>query len=361
MRPSGFVTRFAGWPPAAARLVLAGLAALMLYGAAIGLVPGLAPPLPPSLAATGDDPQASDAALYGAIAARVAGGEGYYAAAVAEHRLRDYPLKPFVTVRPPTLATLQAGLGMAGAGLLLALLVAVALVVLARRLETALPGGRRWIVVLALVAVGISFALLPVFVVWHEAWAAVLIVLSLACRSPRRYGVGLLVGLLAVAIREIALPYLLVMAVLAALEGHRREALAWFLAILTACGLLAAHAAMVAAATLPTDLASQGWLRAAGWPFVVTTIRNCTALAFLPLAAAGVLVPVCLLGWAAWAAPLGNRIALLLLGYAGAFLAFGRPENFYWGLLVAPLVLAGLAFAPAALADLWRAAFTGRR
>lgn len=351
-----FRTRFAAWRPAAARVVLAVLAAWVLYGAALGLVPGLAPASPTAVTAPGETPGGTDVALYRAIAERVSQGESYYAAAAAEHRLRDYPLKPFVTVRPPTLALLQARLGPGGAGILLDLLVVIALVVLARRLETALPGGRRWIVVLTLASLGLTFALIPLFVVWHEAWAAVLIVLSLACRSPRRFGASLALGLLAVTLRELVLPYLMVMATVAWWEGNRREAACWLGAILVASGLLAGHAAMVAASTLPGDLSSQGWVRIAGWPFVLAMIQACTVLTFAPMAVVGILAPACLVGWAGWASPLGNRVAFLLGGYTCAFMAFGRPENFYWGLLVAPLFLAGLAFVPAALADLWRAA-----
>src|SRR5690606_27602468 len=42
--------------------------------------------------------------LYQAINERIAAGEGYYDAALDEQRARGFPTKPFVTVRPPTLA-----------------------------------------------------------------------------------------------------------------------------------------------------------------------------------------------------------------------------------------------------------------
>jgi hypothetical protein len=34
----------------------------------------------------------------------------------------------------------------------------------------------------------------------------------------------------------------------------------------------------------------------------------------------------------------------------------GRPDNFYWAIMLAPLLPIGLAFAPAALRDLIRSA-----
>ena len=42
--------------------------------------------------------------LYQAINERIAAGEGYYDAALDEQRASGFPTKPFVTVRPPTLA-----------------------------------------------------------------------------------------------------------------------------------------------------------------------------------------------------------------------------------------------------------------
>jgi hypothetical protein len=39
----------------------------------------------------------------------------------------------------------------------------------------------------------------------------------------------------------------------------------------------------------------------------------------------------------------------------------GRGDNYYWGMVVAPTLLVGLAFAPAALRDLWQASELGRK
>jgi hypothetical protein len=35
-------------------------------------------------------------------------------------------------------------------------------------------------------------------------------------------------------------------------------------------------------------------------------------------------------------------------------MVFGRPENFYWGLITAPILAVGLCFAPRAIGDLVR-------
>lgn len=355
-------TRFAAWRPGFARALLGLLAALVVYGAAFGPVPkpgapasGIAAPADPDRLAPGD-PENYDFALYRAIAQRISEGQGYYAAAVAEHRRRSYPLKPFVTVRPPTLAFIQGRLGEANAALLLAGLVGATLIALAARLPKLLPLGRTWMAILGLAALGLAPALIPVFVLSHEAWAAALIALSLACRSADRFRFSLVLGLLAVGIRELALPYLAVMAVLAWWEGGRREAVAWLAAIALSAGALAVHAATVAAYTQAGDLASPGWASAAGWPLVLTMMRESSFLVALPMPAVAALVPLCLVGWASWGTALGDRGALLLGGYVCAFMVVARPDNVYWGGLIAPLLFVGLAFAPRALRDLWRAA-----
>jgi hypothetical protein len=43
-------------------------------------------------------------------------------------------------------------------------------------------------------------------------------------------------------------------------------------------------------------------------------------------------------------------------GYGVAFMLFGRANNFYWGFIVTPAFLVGLAFLPRALSDLVSAA-----
>src|SRR5690606_12052207 len=52
--------------------------------------------------------------LYQSINRRLTAGEGYYEAALAEQRASGFPTKPFVTVRPPTLAWSSLVLGLEG-------------------------------------------------------------------------------------------------------------------------------------------------------------------------------------------------------------------------------------------------------
>ena len=342
-------TRFAGWRAWPARLALAGLAALVVYGLVLAARPG-------TLVVQNVPPEQSDLVLYRAIAARVAAGENYYAAATAEQRAEGYPLRPFVTVRPPTLATVQATLGPIGSRLLLCGLAGLTWVAFRRRVGATLAAGGIVTGASALSVAGLLPLLNAALPYWHDAWAGALILLSIALRSRERWTLAVLAGLLAVAMRELALPYLGAMAVIALAEGNRREAGAWAAAILASAVMIAAHAGMVGAYVTDLDRASPGWGAAGGWTFILSMVLNSTVMVLAPAWAVALVVPLCLLGWAAWPGPLGARGALVLGGYACAFLVIGRADNTYWGMMLGPLLLPGLAFVPGALRDLVAAA-----
>ena len=210
-------TRFAGWRLLPARAVLLALAALVLVGLVLA-----ARPIPPERF-TSADPMKTDGALYGAVAARIAAGEGYYDAAVAEHRARGYPLRPFVTVRLPTLASMLAGLGPFWAALLLNLLVVATITAAAMRLRESVATLPAQLAATACAAAGAIMLAQADFVVWHEVWAGLLVALSLACRTERRFAASLACGFAAVAIRELAAPYLAVMAVAGWYAGQPRH------------------------------------------------------------------------------------------------------------------------------------------
>lgn len=362
-------TTFADWPAIRARLLLAGLAVLILVGL-------LAAQAPEPAGVYSADPHRTDQALYGAVIARMETGEGYYPAAVAEHRARHYPLRPFVTVRAPWLARLEAGIGLPAASLLLRGLVVATLVAFGSRLGRALPSPATRVAGVLLATGAIGFSAMPAFTMWHEAWAGLLIALSLACRSERRWAASVLLGLGAALIRELALPYLLVMLAFALRDGRKRdscqreglhwkgfhresfhwEAWAWAGAVLLVASALGWHAACLDPLVSALDPASPGWVAGGGWGLVLRMLDSSTVLGTLPLPLIAGLAPLALLGWAAWPGPTGQRGAVLLAGFALAFTVIGRASNVYWGMLLGPLLPIGLVWAPFALADLARAA-----
>ena len=69
-----------------------------------------------------------------------------------------------------------------------------------------------------------------------------------------------------------------------------------------------------------------------------------------------IFVILTMVGWAGWRSPAGALGTLFYGGYGTAFMIAGRPENYYWGVMIVPALLIGLAFAPRALVSLVRAA-----
>ena len=366
--------RFAHWPRGLARTTLASLIFLMLL-TALGSGPAPIPVVrtlsaPASAqrpaaalqssarpAAAGPDDN-HDLQLYRTILARVRSGDGYYRAAVEEQRRDDYPVIPGLTVRLPTLAWLGAAVGDRGLTVLRLLLLAALLLAGWRRLAEVPGGPDRRPIALGLMVVGCAGVLGAAYDVFHEVWAAQLLALSFLLHRPERgqWRGAWLAAALGLAVRELVLPYVLLMAVLAAWHGRRGEALAWAgLIVLFLLGL-AVHLQLVGAQVHPGDPTSPSWLAFKGIPGLVHKIRNSSVLVRLPAGMTGPFVVLALLGWAGWRTPLGLTGLLLSGGYALAFAIAGRDNNLYWGLVITPILFMGLAFVPIALPSLWRAA-----
>lgn len=308
------------------------------------------------LMAPGDKPRPSakpakgDWALYLTIVERVRGGEGYYPVALDEQRRNNYPTRPFIAVRPPTLAYIEAALAneLAQRAALMTL-AAAAVGAWMWRLRALGLSRVELAAGLLLLGTGATIGFGSKAYLFHEDWAGLLMALSLALRRPGAWRVSLAVGLLAVFVRELAAAYLVAMAALAWRDGDRREAAAWLSALgLAGLGLMF-HASQVHAYSQPRDPQSQGWAKVGGWWFVLKTMRwNAVLLSLHPFVTA-ILAPFAVLGLAVWRGPLGDRVALVVLGYCVAFLVIGRPENSYWGMLIAPLWPLGLLVAPRAV------------
>jgi len=319
-----------------ARRLLPILAALLL--AVLGLMTGAER----ERAAPTSGP--TDLGLYAYAASAAAHPATYYARVIVEQRREGYELKPFLVVRPPALSFILAALQTDALRRLAVIALALAALAawwwrLAREGVSPLP---RAFDVIAL-ATGALFAVAPQAPYLHEVWAGLLISLSLALRREDRFGLAVALGLAAALIRELAAPYLVVMATTALLGRHWREAAAWALALALFAAALAWHAHLVDVLVLPTDRAGAGWLKLSGWPFVLHAAQWNAVLAASPAWLAAVAVPAALAGAANWTTSLGRRLAAVLMIYVLAFTVIGRPENFYWGLMFAPLLPLGFA------------------
>jgi hypothetical protein len=364
--------RFARWPRAGARMLLAVLALLLLLSALVPIAASDAPEAatradapgstiaPSAIPAKAKPKRDEDLALYDRIAARVGRGENYYAVATDEQRRGDYPVRPGLAVRLPTLAYAEAALGPAGMQVAAWALVLAVLAAWYRRFGAEPGGAAHRLMATALLVPGCSLALSGTYLVVHEIWAGLLLLLSFGLhrpgREPGQWLASLAVAALALAIREQALPFVLLMATMAFWHGDRRQGAAWALLALLFVAALAVHLAQVAPHVLPTDRASPSWLALRGLSGWLSDVVLSGSLQFLPHWLAGPLAVLMVLGWAGWRSSAGTFGTLLFLGYAVLFMIAGRANNFYWGAVIAPGLYTGLAFLPMALTSLWRAA-----
>lgn len=342
-----YTTRFADCPRWLARLLLAAMAVAVFASSA-------SPVSVPHRAMGG---AMSDVQLYRAIAEAVGGGQPYYPAAAAIQRANGYPTAPGAVIRQPALTYLLVGLRLdalreaAMIALMLAVIVQL-LRVLDREVRLAKPRLR----IIACALTGLSFAGTPLAFYVHEAWAALLLALSLLLYRADRWGPSLALAFAACVLRELAAPFLLAMAAMAMIERRWTQAEAWLLALLAFFAVYAVHLHLAAGQFRPGDLRSQGWVYLGGPGFVISTLRFNLLLHFLPGPAAVAGALLALLGLMGLRDPRAARATLIAAGYMAAFLVVGRADNYFWGFLYTPFLGVGFAFAPRAMADLCRRA-----
>ncbi|MCJ2188736.1 hypothetical protein [Novosphingobium beihaiensis] len=377
LTPSGAGNRFACWSPHLARAVLAILVLLLLASALVPIAkpgsrspwsgPVEGPVSTASKAGAPDEPYDEDIALYEVAIERIAHGENYYDFIVPEQRSRDYPVNPGLAVRLPTLAYLDAWLGTPGQ---IAAALALMLGIVAawwRRFgeEGVSPRARR--IATALVFVGASLGLNRHYFPLHELWAGGLIALSFGLHRIGVNGQGgrwtgaFCAAALALAIREHALPFVLLMAAAALWYRNWKEAAAWSALAAVFLAALAVHLSLVARDVLPTDPHSAPWLVMRGLSGWLGNVVQSSNLRWLPHFLAGPAVILMTFGWLGMKGRGGLFGFLLSAGYGVAFMLAGRWDNFYWGAMIAPAMFAGIVFAPRALAELTAAAGLRRR
>ena len=282
---------------------------------------------------------AGDVALYRAITSRVAQGQSYYVAAGSELHRRGYATTPAMNWRLPTLAYIQSTLpsGYWSVGILAALTVATASLWSWSLRERGVLA--QTIVATCLLMTGLASLSEPA-TVFHELWAGVLIAFSLAAAASRFTSLALAAGAVALSIRELSLIYVLLMAAWSLWERRSREAVSW--ALIAACWVViyAVHWARASAHT-PADALTNAWVTFGGWCFVLATGRANLGLMLMPATAVAVALPALLLGLWRWG-PGGHRVAITVSAFVGFFLVAGRPDNWYWGLMIAQLLPLGV-------------------
>jgi hypothetical protein len=390
-----------------ARLTLIVLAVLALAGMGLGLGKGKLPHASPAVAGEGAlhapyvaegalhapyvEPTGIDLQLYDQVVREVRAGRDYYEVAREKLPQFGFPISSPFNWRLPTYAWLFARLPNAYwiQGVLLALaVIGLGLAFTAERRRS----GMAFAVVTALLLFGVvRWTIDGQAYLAQEVWAAVLMLISVSAhalaRGPRKRGreslanstaetmdrlssqktpdpilvaLSIAAGTAALLFRELALPYCVLAYVVAIWHRRWLEALGWATGMAAFGLLLGWHVGQVQAQLAGIDQqAGAGlsqWLRFGGLDFVLLTTRMNSLLFAAPAALLWCYLLAALVGLSRRTDATGRLCCLASLAYLLAFAVAGRPENFYWGLMAAPLLPWGVAAAPRVVADLWERA-----
>ncbi|HWU02321.1 MAG TPA: hypothetical protein VN222_06235, partial [Novosphingobium sp.] len=197
----------------------------------------------------------------------------------------------------------------------------------------------------------------PGLLALHEYPAGMLMSIGIAGMMgwPRRWWAVALPVAIALSVRELVLPFVLLALVFAAVEKRWREVAGWAVIVAAWGVFMALHAQEVAAVTRPGDIASQGWHAMQGFSGFLKAVIFTSGLQILPLGLALLLAMLPMVGWLALGGRRGLFAIMLVVGYAVMISAFSRADTFYWGAIVLPWYFAGFALLPRALTQLYGA------
>jgi hypothetical protein len=366
--------------PGEVRITLVVLIVIAVAGCALGFSGGQLPrrdaqPLASEAAppATSGQRTAPDLQLYREIVAEVRGGGNYYGIAANKLPQFGFPTTSPLNWRLPTYAWVFAQLPTTESARLVLAVLSIA------GLALAFVANAR--------SSSLGYAALTTFllfgvVCWtfdgdaylaQEPWAAALILISLSAyalagrgrsqetgnsdsrRSAVWSGISIAAGTLALIFRELALPYCGIACLLAAWKRRWIEAAAWAAGLELFFAFFAWHVgqvqAQLAATNAPSATDLTQWLRLGGLDYVLLTTRMNSLLFTFPGWLLWLYLVASLIGLAHRREETSTLACFAALSYILTFAFLGRPENFYWGLLPAPLLAWGTAHAPSAICE----------
>ncbi|MBL8593127.1 MAG: hypothetical protein JNK01_10605 [Devosia sp.] len=341
-------TRLTQLPRPLAYVVLGLVAAAIILLLLIAM--GRAPAVPAD-AAVAVVPE-GDLVSYQRIIERMRGGADYYSAAHEVLVADGYGTRSVFNWRTPAWPLLLAALPPGWGQGVLAAMALVGLLLVYRMLR---QDGGVLVAVLSMLAVGLSLGgiVAPSSVVFSEVAAGTLILVSVAAYGNGWRIAGLLVGLLALFLRELAAPYVVVAIVLAARERRWGEVGAWALGLVAYAVYFGWHWWMVSQQLGPMDRAyGDGWLQFGGLGFIFATAGFNGLWSLGPVWLPAILLPIGLLGLWAW--PKGTLALATVVVFVVLFAAVGKPFNYYWGALYAPVLMLGLGWAAVAMWEVVR-------
>lgn len=309
---------------------LRGRAVLTLLAGVLLFVVLVSQPMP--MPGRTSDVGSSDAATFVSMLTRLREGATYYQAYGEELRRRQYPAGSVFNWRTPLLLSGLARIpDRAGRGVLGGfgvLLLAATISVTARQSP--------WLASSVVMQLGALLWLLwPGGVVMSEIWAGVLIGLSVCMYARERATWAVLLGLLALFVRELAAPYCVACAVAAVVNRRSREAISWVAGASLYTLYYGWHVAQVWAHQVPTDLGLPvWWLEPPGLQSLLTKAPWNAWLLVSPAWVVALALTIVVLGVFAPKAPLHMRLASAV--YVAFFLVAGQIFNGYWGLVAWP-------------------------
>jgi hypothetical protein len=175
----------------------------------------------------------------------------------------------------------------------------------------------------------------PSALVISEAWAGVLIGLSVCAFALGGSALAVPLGLLALFVRELAAPYCVVCTIAAAAKRRWLEVGAWLSGAGLYAGYYAWHVSQVRAHGLPTDLAhASSWLEFGGLGYLLGTVHWNAWLIVTPPPVTALALVLIVAGTANPRAPLHVRATGA--AYVAFFLVAGKAFDTYWGLVAMP-------------------------
>jgi hypothetical protein len=300
----------------------------------------------------------SDIELYRAEVDRMHAGQSYYDAAAAELAQFGYPTKSILNWRTPLPVWLAGKLPEIAVANVILGLVGLALVVLSFRLLADEGGVSQGLIGVLLMSGAILPSVLGDLVLLSELWSGVLMALSAVLFGIKRPTAAIAAGLAALFFRELAAPYCVLCAALAARERRDRELALWGAGLAAYAVFYAFHVAQVLPRIAPNAIAhTDGWIKFGGAGFLISTAQMNAYLLLLPQWVTAIFLACALLGAATWNTPPGRLIGLTVALYAIAFSIAGHDFNQYWGSQIAPLLCLPAARAWTVLREMASVAF----
>jgi len=295
-----------------------------------------------------DDPD-----LYMAVAQRVRLGSGYYESAATELTVRGYRVHSVFNWRMPLYAWIFGKLPSPGWGRLLLAFFGMIATILAGLAASREFGRSIGFSVVGALIVSYSGAFSTGKEYNMEIWSGVFILIACMCYFYDCWELGVTAGVVALAMRELALPFCVTACLLAFWHGRSWEVFCWAIIFCVGMFLFWMHWMFVNSMTTgATTIDGFEWMMFGGTDFVLATCRVNVVLAVLPTWCASVYLPLSLLGLFGWRSRSAITLQFTALAYVFFFAIAGKAVNYYWGWVCMPLLVLGAARAPASLRDL---------